>query len=271
MLAAVVHAAVDARGEHDRARAGERNALQRQVTGVAGDLQADRLEDDLGRSDGARARGRARSAGSKGLSMSLLQPVSLLRRVVALAPRVVVLAAPAGYGKSTFVRGYARTFARAAFCDCAHARDGDGLARAIVDALAGESAELALDVARARLAQGRAAQAQLELAADFWSRAGGRELFAFENADALRDVAGAHELLERLALGSPPERVLAFCTRRPLPVAFSRAIGRERVVTIGPDELRLGADAVAELAGAYGVGERQARESSPAWARAGRW
>ena len=184
--------------------------------------------------------------------------MSLVGRVLAAAPRALVLTAPAGYGKSTFVREFAQAFPRAAFCDCDIARDGDGLARAVVDALAAGSPELALEVARVRLAQ--AAGGEPELAAALWSRGDETDLFVFENADALREIGGARELLERLAVAAPAGRVLAFCTRRPLPLALSRAIGRARVVTIEAEQLRLDPGAVVALAAEYGVGEREARE-----------
>ncbi|MEA2664711.1 MAG: LuxR family transcriptional regulator, maltose regulon positive regulatory protein, partial [Candidatus Eremiobacteraeota bacterium] len=184
--------------------------------------------------------------------------MSLVGRVLAEAPRALVLTAPAGYGKSTFVREYAQAFPRAAFCDCEGAHDGDGLARAIADALAAGSPELELEVARARLAQ---AATSGELAVDLWSRSvEGADLFVFENADALREIGAARELLERLAVAAPAGRVLAFCARHPLPAALSRAIGRERVVTVEAEQLRLAPDAVVALAAEYGVGEREARE-----------
>ena len=185
---------------------------------------------------------------------------SLVERVVLAKPRTVVLTAAAGYGKSTFVRAYANGFARLAVCDCDGVRDTEELARRIVDALAGGDAEAALDVARSRLARGAGARAEREILAEFWGRDADATLFAFENADALRSVPGAHDPIEALVAAAPPNRTLAFCSRRPLPAAFARAIGTVRVLELDAEDLELGAVEVVALAAQHGVAEATARE-----------
>ncbi|MBV8369794.1 MAG: winged helix-turn-helix domain-containing protein [Candidatus Eremiobacteraeota bacterium] len=185
---------------------------------------------------------------------------SLHDRVVAASPRAVVVTAPAGYGKSTFVRAYARTFALAAVCDCDGLRDAGELARRVVDALAKNTPEIALEVARSRLARGSEGQAQLELLNEYWPRQAEPMLFAFENADGLRRVAAAHEVLEKLAASAPAQRTIVFCSRVPLPAAFGRAIGSARTLFIAAEELQLGEDDVVALAGRHGVGAAAARE-----------
>jgi DNA-binding SARP family transcriptional activator len=181
---------------------------------------------------------------------------SLLDRVLAGAPRVVVVTAPPGYGKSTFVRRYAEAFARFAVCDCAGLRDVTELRRRITDALAAGSPEAELDVARSRLARGNDARAQAEIADEFWARESETMLFALENADALRAVAGAHDVAERMIAIAPPGRVVALCARRPLPSALARALGDRRVLHARAAELELDEEEVLALALRAGIDEK---------------
>jgi DNA-binding SARP family transcriptional activator len=185
---------------------------------------------------------------------------ALLDRVVAASPRAVVVTAAAGYGKSTFVRSYARTFARAATCDCDALRDADDLARRVVDALVKDTPEVALEIARSRLARGSAGAAQLDLMDEYWIRESEPMLFAFENADGLRGIPAAYEVIERLTASAPAQRTLAFCARRPLPAAFGRAIGTARSIFVEADDLQLGLAEIVTLAEHNGIGEAAARE-----------
>ena len=185
---------------------------------------------------------------------------SLVERLVAASPRAVVVTAAAGYGKSTFVRSYAQKIGRSAVCDCEGLRDADELGRRVLDALAKHDPELALDVARSRLARGTDERAQLDLLTEIWCRDAEPTLFAFENADGLRGVAGAHELIERLVTIAPPARTLAFCSRRPLPAAFGRAIGTVGVVDVDAADLQLDAGEIVALAGTHDVGVVAANE-----------
>jgi DNA-binding SARP family transcriptional activator len=184
----------------------------------------------------------------------------LVERLVAAAPRAVVVTAAAGYGKSTFVRSYARMLGRGAVCDCESLRDADELGRRVLDALVKDDPDLALDVARSRLARRSDERAQVELLTRVWTRDDGRALFAFDNADGLRGAAGAHELIERLVTTAPAQRTLAFCSRRPLPAAFGRAIGTANVVAIEAADLELDADEIVALAAVHDVGAAAARE-----------
>jgi ATP/maltotriose-dependent transcriptional regulator MalT len=71
----------------------------------------------------------------------------VLRRV----PRLVVVSAPAGYGKSTFVRQLLARFEGWAVCDCLTVRDEMDLARAVLAALAAARPALADAIAQAQL------------------------------------------------------------------------------------------------------------------------
>ncbi len=179
--------------------------------------------------------------------------MELLERVRATAPRALVLTAPAGYGKSTLVRAYAAGFERVAWCDCEGLRGAEDFGRRVVDALVRADPALGVEVAAARLAEGSVSGPVDAL----WARTARRALFVFENADGLRGVA-AFELLGRLIRAAPAERVLAFCARRPQPVALARALGSARVLRLSAFELALDEEQIAVLAAAQGVGPREA-------------
>ncbi len=195
--------------------------------------------------------------------------MSLVGRVLAEAPRALVLTAPAGYGKSTFVREYAQAFPHAAFCDCDIARDGDGLARAVVDALAAGSPELALEVARIRLAQ--AAGGEPELAAALWSRArrdGPVRLRERRRAARDRRRARAARTAGGRRTGRPRARVLHAA---PAP---ARAVAGDRPRARRDDRGRAAAarPRVPSSRWRPSTGWASARRARwRGWARAGRW
>ena len=69
----------------------------------------------------------------------ILPQTRLLERLIASEPRLVRLWAPAGYGKSSLARLFARRFDRHAICDCA----------GVCDPV--EFADRAIDLAKVRL------------------------------------------------------------------------------------------------------------------------
>lgn len=175
----------------------------------------------------------------------------LVERVAEASPRVVVLTAPAGYGKSTFAAAYARTFDHTVICDCEDVRRADEFARRVVDALA-RSQDLD-DVARVRLARGSSRDADRDLMQEYWDRLEGTMLFVLENADALHRIPDIHEPLAALAARASRQRTLAICTRRPLPAALQRALGARDMVRVEAGDLEVAEADVVALAAARGI------------------
>src|SRR5216683_4757223 len=64
---------------------------------------------------------------------------TLLSAIAALHPRIVVCAAPAGYGKSVLAAQIGALYGRTVTCDCTAPRHGHSFARALVAALAREA------------------------------------------------------------------------------------------------------------------------------------
>jgi len=155
----------------------------------------------------------------------------VLRRV----PRLVVVSAPAGYGKSTFVR---QLFARPdnfAVCDCVGVRDQTDLSRAVLVALAEARPALAAAIAQAQLGAAKDSRDWEAAAACFWVEEG-PSTFVFENAEALTRSASASVLFERLIRAG--DRLIIVCSRDVVPVPYGRGVDPTNVVTFGIDDHR---------------------------------
>ncbi|MGB9653324.1 MAG: hypothetical protein WCB01_16100, partial [Candidatus Cybelea sp.] len=174
----------------------------------------------------------------------------LLARVLASEPRVVRLCAPAGYGKSSLARLFARQFERHAICDCAGvARSADFAGRAL-SALAGESQTGGDSVALTRLRLHA-----IEADEATWSRAlldawkAGREhsLFIFEHAEAIAEIPSALALLGDMLATRPAERVVLISSRVALPLRISHYLASNQVLTFSRNELRFDSEEAASV------------------------
>lgn len=179
----------------------------------------------------------------------------LLAAIAALAPRIVVCSAPAGYGKSVLARQIGAQRARSVICDCAGSGHGQNLAQLLVAALACEAAVSSEDADEPY----RAAQA-LRL----WSRSGDPEAaFIFENAEAL-DREGL-ELL-RACLANPGSwGVVVVCTRSYVNIPFSRNLPPTAIMTIGETALSFSPDEIAELVDADASTVQRIAERTARW------
>jgi DNA-binding SARP family transcriptional activator len=160
----------------------------------------------------------------------------LVDRARRVRARVLFVVAPAGYGKSTFVRQLLPGYASWAICDLAGARDGLDVARRIVSALG-----------RARPEQADAiAQAQISLPNEFddwrafvhgiWSERSMPEAFVFENAEVLETVFDGASLFHDLLRDSP--RVVITCTRVSLELPYGHGLAPSDVLVVRQEDLR---------------------------------
>lgn len=184
----------------------------------------------------------------------------LAAALVARGPRVLVVSAPAGYGKGALLRSYAQHIGAFAGCDLVALGDNPDLARQILDALVagnpGRSARSAGD----RLAQrgDAAAASSREALRREWPRQDGPQLFLVRDvAGALASPAGA-DVFANLVGTLPAGRTLAVSTRLPLPPALLQIVERESGVLLGPEDLALSRDAVLQLARGMGVASTSA-------------
>ena len=137
----------------------------------------------------------------------------LLERIRRTNPKVLVLLAPAGFGKSSLVRQLIRADERVVPCNCADVRDDLDLARRLLDALSGEHDALGdggLSVAE-----------RLNLALAKWREPGGGTV-VFENAEHFAEVPIAREFFARLFANRPEQRKIIVCTRQPFRISLTR-------------------------------------------------
>lgn len=175
--------------------------------------------------------------------------------IAAGRPRVLSIWGPPGYGKTAFVRSYARYAGPATICALSEA-DAPDLARPVLEALVGDDRARAIRSAVDRLAQrpNQVAATSREALRRDWPQGDTPGLFALhDGAAVLASPAGA-DLLGELVATLPPKRTLALIGRTPLPPALQQIIGREHPATVGPSDLALAVDDVAALAERAGVG-----------------
>jgi ATP/maltotriose-dependent transcriptional regulator MalT len=166
----------------------------------------------------------------------------LLSRMVAGEPRLVRLCAPAGYGKSSLARLYARRFDRHSICDCAGVRTATEFAGRALCALAGEYAARGGSIAATRL---RLHATQADEAAwcrallDAWKSAQGQALFVLERAEEIGANDGVLALVGDLLAARPPQRVMLVCTRAALPLRYPHYLEPHDILTLSREDLRV--------------------------------
>jgi DNA-binding SARP family transcriptional activator len=170
-------------------------------------------------------------------------------------PRVVVLAAPPGYGKNALLRSFAARIGTLLICELPAGGDVSELARAALDALVSAHGERAARSAANRLAQRRelVGATSRETLRREWAIDSGPEVFAlYDPSGTLATPAGA-DLFAGLTAGFPAARRLAVSTRAPLPPALQQMVSRERTVSVLASDLALPHDAVVGLARSAGL------------------
>ncbi len=180
-----------------------------------------------------------------------------LATVAERAPRIVVLAAPAGYRKTLAARMLADTIGTFVPCTL-NAAD---LAWTITEALAARDGARFTRSAADRLAQRRTdiGSPSRDALRREWPLVGGPELVMLRDpASALTTPRGA-ELIGELLGAIPPERTVALAVRASVPRALLQSIQRERSVILTQSDLAHDESRSAALAGEYGVATAHAR------------
>jgi DNA-binding SARP family transcriptional activator len=172
----------------------------------------------------------------------------ILARLERVRPKILVLAAPAGFGKSTVARQYLghEPFG---ICDCGGVRSDIELARRLLVALGAASPQrhALLAAGELLLADGSASVAdRIRTALDSW-RDPAAGTIVFENAESLRSSPTVHALFAQLLASMPPDRSVVICTREPLRVHLTRFAAPHEIVTLRAADLAFDAAEVREI------------------------
>ncbi len=195
---------------------------------------------------------------------------ALAARVREAAPSIVSLVAPAGFGKSTFVRELLDGFSARAICDCRGVESGLDLARRVIPALADEAPGRSAGLAQTAtmLGDGPVSADRLGVALAAWRVRPAPSAFVFENAEDANAEPGARDFLAKLLADRPEERLVVVCSRQPLRLHLARFAAPHRIVTLHaadlaftPDEAR----AIFAPTGAPAASVERAIAASAGW------
>ena len=170
---------------------------------------------------------------------------ALIERVRAAGPAIVALVAPAGFGKSTFVRQLLEG-SPFTVCDCRGVTSDVDLARRVIPSLADENPDRSANLSQseAMLGDGHAAAADrtgVVLAA--WRvRPPSASAFVFENAENVVADPAARELLAKLLASRTDGRTIVICSREPLRMHLSRFAPPHQILSLRASDLAFGAD-----------------------------
>ncbi len=164
----------------------------------------------------------------------------LLARLQRARPKLLVLIAPAGYGKSTLARHFAEGRAHAV-CDCGLAQGRAEFIRRVLATLAQVLPEARLNLQRAQLVLGSEAEERfgIEAALEAWAAPCDDSLFIFENVEKLLETGAGEDLLARFLASRPENRVVVICSRLPLRVRLTRFAAPHEIVTLHAADLAL--------------------------------
>lgn len=181
---------------------------------------------------------------------------SLLERVRAARPAIVSLVAPAGFGKSTFVRQLLDGVPAFAVCDCAGVGSDVELARRVVPALADENPDRSANLSQSEtlLGDGHASAAdRVGVAIAAWRIRTHPSAFVFENTeDAIRDP-GARDFLAKLLANRPDSRTVVICSRESPRMHLSRFAPPHQILTLRANDLAFTRDEITAIFAPTGI------------------
>jgi len=154
----------------------------------------------------------------------------LLDRLERIQPKIVALYAPPGFGKSTLARQLIESKPNGAICDLAEVADEADLARRLVQALAADPTQPALEAWKVPVAD---------------------SIFVFENAEHVARDASALEFFGRLLAQRPAGRVVVICSRTNLPLHLTRFAPPHEILILRAEDLAFDRSELLELFGTH--------------------
>jgi DNA-binding SARP family transcriptional activator len=181
---------------------------------------------------------------------------ALIERVRAARPAIVSLVAPAGFGKSTFVRQLLDGVPSFAVCDCRGVGSDLDLAQRLILALADENPERSgsLSQAATMIGDDHASVAErVGVALAAWRVRTRASAFVFENTeDAIADP-GARDFLAKLLANRPDGRTIVICSRESLRMHLSRFAPPHHILSLRASDLAFTPEEIREIFTATGA------------------
>ncbi len=174
----------------------------------------------------------------------------LLAGLISSRPKLLVLVAPPGFGKTTIGRAYADTFRSSAYCDCARVTSAVALADMISAAVLSASGSN-LELASALMSQDDSST-RIVLAQRLWEERHPSLCVLFDNVECIVKDKDARRLLADVLRARPPNHTVILCSRVPLGTIMTRVVS-QHAQFIGPKELSLTCDEIHELATVAGL------------------
>ncbi|HEY5349278.1 MAG TPA: hypothetical protein VIJ64_06090, partial [Candidatus Lustribacter sp.] len=178
----------------------------------------------------------------------LLRRDALLARLSRSDPRIVVLVAPAGFGKTTLALQYLKERGGGALVDLDQVSGELDLARRLIEALSragGEPGRFAA-VERALGDAGSSVADRLALTLEAW-RAASAACVVFERAEYALGIAPVRKFFGRLLGARGAERTVVICSRDPLRAQLPRHILPHELVTLRAVELAFARDEIGTI------------------------
>ncbi|MBV9271983.1 MAG: winged helix-turn-helix domain-containing protein, partial [Candidatus Eremiobacteraeota bacterium] len=165
-------------------------------------------------------------------------------------PKIVVLIAPAGFGKSTLARQFVSESERSAICDVAGVMDDLDLARRLLPALAIEDPACTVELSQRELMLGDGGTSvadRVNLALEAWRAPTSSAAFVFENAEHVAGSASAREFFGRLMALRPEGRTVVICSRENLRLHLTRFAPPHQIMTLRAADLAFDRDEIRQI------------------------
>lgn len=175
---------------------------------------------------------------------------ALAARIAAAQPVIISIVAPAGFGKTTFVRQLVHGEQAVAICDCRGVGSPIEFARRIISALADEMPDRAPNLSQSATIVGDGGNAEhdaIALLLSAWRVRTRKAIFVFENAEDIVIENDVRDLLARLLTSRPPERTIVVSSREPLRIHLTRFAAPHEVISVRAEDLAFTVAEVAEI------------------------
>ena len=172
--------------------------------------------------------------------MDLLDRQGLLSIVERCQPRLMLIVAPAGYGKTTVAQTIAQRRERSAYCDALGVSSAADLAARLMTAFSLQEPERSVEFATLTIGGGRDPAMMIETAKSAWRQpATSESLLVVDHLDRAVERSDVRSFVDSLVDRPNSRRSLILCSRDFPNVLTTRFAAPHETLIIGRDELRL--------------------------------